>query len=213
MIRVFGASMAGQGADMVPGSFIFRRLSDEWWAGRTAFWLFGLASLIILATSPIVFDWTSAADTSTLAGVLLGLLGCACVLSVFFLWAGMWHYWARFDSSSQAARRLWFVVLLGGLWYGAILYFLFVCLRGRKNTRSRAAGGQSEPGLFGYSLLAGWCALFVAVALSFAFPQGMSRLLHPLAGTLVVVPAALLIASAVYGLMRLCRRGTKHSAL
>jgi hypothetical protein len=40
----------------------------------------------------------------------------------------MWHYWGECDSSSPAARRAWFFVLIFGLWYGAVLYYLFVYL-------------------------------------------------------------------------------------
>ena len=47
---------------------------------------------------------------------------------VAFLYIGMWFYWSNVDSSPKGLKRLWFFVLLFGLWYGGILYFLGVYL-------------------------------------------------------------------------------------
>jgi hypothetical protein len=40
----------------------------------------------------------------------------------------MWIYWVKVDRSGHARKRLWFVVMLAGAWYGSCLYFYFAYL-------------------------------------------------------------------------------------
>ena len=47
-------------------------------------------------------------------------------LALFFLWLGMWRYWARLDCSTRMTKRLWFGVLLFGFWYGSCLYYFLL---------------------------------------------------------------------------------------
>jgi len=54
-----------------------------------------------------------------------GVLGVAGAIGTFFIWGGMWAYWTRCDSSRRTVKRIWFMVLLLGFWYGAVLYYLF----------------------------------------------------------------------------------------
>ena len=63
---------------------------------------------------------------------------------------------------------------------------------------------------FGYLLLAGWIGLFATVALAFAFPKGISIILHPIAGYFVLIPTSLLLGTATYGILRLYAAGTKR---
>jgi hypothetical protein len=46
--------------------------------------------------------------------------------ALLFLWFGMWAYWVRLDDSKTYSKRLWFLVLLLGFWYGSCLYCYFV---------------------------------------------------------------------------------------
>jgi uncharacterized BrkB/YihY/UPF0761 family membrane protein len=72
---------------------------------------------------------------------LLAIGGAAIAVSAFFLWGGMWKYWIVCDSSSQLSRRVWFVVLIIGLWYGAVLYYLFVYLPDVQKSKMHALRG------------------------------------------------------------------------
>ena len=52
-----------------------------------------------------------------------------------------------------------------------------------------------------------WLSLFLIVALSFAFPKPISRLLHPFAYYFQLIPALLLVGTVAYGLRRVYRFG------
>lgn len=121
---------------MIPFSFIFRRVSDEWLVSRTASILFSVSCVSLLVVTPIWFGSAKIPDTTLWGNILLGILGVAGAFGLFFLWGGMWHYWLRVDASTQGVKRLWFFVLLIGLWYGSVLYFLLKYL-----LRDRAGWG------------------------------------------------------------------------
>ena len=117
---------------MQQGSFIWRWISDEWLISKSASVWFGLSVLVIVWMSVVVFSGLEPQTVGAMANVLLGVGGVLCAFSVFFLWGGMWRYWARHSAQSAGVRRAWFFVLLVGVWYGAILYYSFVYLRGRE---------------------------------------------------------------------------------
>ena len=74
------------------------------------------------------------------AQILVGAGGVLFAFSAFFVWGGMWRYWSINGTNSAAARRVWFCLLLFGVWYGAILYYSLVYLQGR----SRVALQRTE---------------------------------------------------------------------
>jgi uncharacterized membrane-anchored protein len=111
-----------------------KRMSDDWIVSKTARLLFGGAAALILILTG-VFCLPFPANPAIGTRVLFGIVGVGGGLSIFFLWSGMWRYWTRCDRSSRFARRLWFVVLLVGVCYGAIIYYLSVYL---PNTGARA---------------------------------------------------------------------------
>jgi hypothetical protein len=123
-----------------PGSFIWRRIDDEWLVSRSASAFFALSALIIVGMTVVVFANIESRTLGSVGNTLLGIGGVFAAVSVFFLWGGMWRYWIRCDSSSLAARRVWFLALAVGLWYGAILYYALVYLpraRGRQVMQTR----------------------------------------------------------------------------
>ncbi len=125
---------------MYPGSFIWRRIDDEWLVSRSASAFFALSALIIVGMTVVVFANIESRTLGSVGNTLLGIGGVFAAVSVFFLWGGMWRYWIRCDSSSLAARRVWFLALAVGLWYGAILYYALVYLpraRGRQVMQTR----------------------------------------------------------------------------
>jgi len=114
---------------MFPGSFIWNQINDEWLTSRTASRLFAASSVIILLiVTPIWFGYVEVPDNTFLENLLLGVSGVAGTLGIFFLWGGMWRYWIQRDRSTPAVKRIWFIILLFGIWYGAILYYLLAYL-------------------------------------------------------------------------------------
>ena len=123
---------------MILQSF-WEQVSDKWLSSKMARRLFGAATAMIVIIT-IAFYLPIPPDPPVAERVLLGLVGILSALSVFFLWSGMWCYWIRRDPSSRFARRVWFVVLLVGFWYGAAAYYLCVYLPGtRESVQERAA--------------------------------------------------------------------------
>jgi hypothetical protein len=60
----------------------------------------------------------------------------------------------------------------------------------------------------GRVLLLGWVVLALGVVLIFAFPKPASSVLHPIASYFQLIPAILLVATAVYSLIRIYRMGS-----
>jgi hypothetical protein len=106
-------------------SSLWDRVGDRWLASKAACVLFALSSLAVTLMT-VAFALELVRDSGPFSETLWGAAGVFAALSVFFLWSGMWRFWTKLDHSSSFARRCWFVVMLIGFWYGAILYFLFV---------------------------------------------------------------------------------------
>jgi hypothetical protein len=125
---------------MYPGSFIWNRISDEWLQSKTASSLFALSSVFIAAMTVVCNYDDRIPTTGFLVNLLLGVGGVLGVSSLFFLWGGMWRYWLRCDQSARILRRFTFVLLIVGICFGAIFYYLIVYLPGvRKHIRSSVA--------------------------------------------------------------------------
>jgi len=111
----------------LPRSFIWRWLGNDWFVTEKASALFAISSLLTLALTAVLYIGVPSPSTlSTVSMVLYGVVGFAGPLAMFFLWGGMLRYWTRGEPSNRTARRLWFIVLILGLCYGAILYYTFV---------------------------------------------------------------------------------------
>jgi len=107
---------------------LWNRVGDEWIVGKAARLLFGAAAALILVITAIFYYLPLPGNPAISARVLFGIIGVSGGLSVFFLWSGMWRYWIRYDRSGRFARRVWFVILLVGVCYGAVVYYLCVYL-------------------------------------------------------------------------------------
>ncbi len=120
-------------------SFIWGRLTDEWFATSRAFLLFFVCSILTLALVPVFLGRISGREASRWLELFWGTIGVLGAPATLFLWIGMWRYWARLDRSSRWAKRLWFTVLLIGFWYGSVLYCYLVYLpqiRGKARQRN-----------------------------------------------------------------------------
>jgi hypothetical protein len=123
----------GRELTVYPGSFIWRRINDEWLLSRSASALFAMAGFVIVGMTVVIFANIQSATLDPVSNAALGVGGVLAGLGVLFLWGGMWRYWIRCDSSTVAARRFWFLVLVAGLWYGAILYYAIIYLPNRRS--------------------------------------------------------------------------------
>ena len=61
--------------------------------------------------------------------ILLGLWGLYTGAGSMVLWITMWIYWMRIERTS--ARLSWFLVLLVGTYYGALVYAIYIWKTGR----------------------------------------------------------------------------------
>lgn len=196
---------------MMPGMFFRRtwdRVSYEWLVSRTASRLFGAASALTVATTPLQLGLVKPLSSSLTSwmNLLFAIFGAAGGLSIVFLWGGMWRHWLLSNPPSRMTKRIWFCVLLFGLWWGAVLYYLMAYLRYVEKTEPAPTLPHSKgrvTKVFGYVLLVGWMGLFSFVALIFAFPKSVGPLLHPIADFFVLIPTFLLLGTALYGVMRL----------
>jgi hypothetical protein len=113
---------------MYPGSFFWNRVSDKWLKSRTASLLFAISTVVILAMTAIWFDYVHLSEDVFIQNLFLAVAGVLSVASIVFLWGGMWSYWLKCDDSKRILRKITFVFLLLGFWYGAIVYYLVVYL-------------------------------------------------------------------------------------
>jgi len=98
-------------------------LGEDWLCSRRAAKTFLLATVLIFPTSLQMLGKVTPESLPLWAQypwLFICVVGTA---ALFFLWFGMWRYWAKLDHSNRATKRLWFVVLLFGLWIGACFYF------------------------------------------------------------------------------------------
>jgi hypothetical protein len=119
----------GQSMPSDVGRFLlWRGPSDDWLLSRQAAALFCLSAVSSLAIAPILLGWVHLARMSfwpRLPWEVLGIVGAIALVTLYF---GMWVYWVRLDDSGKWTKRVWFLVLLLGPWYGSCAYCFAVYL-------------------------------------------------------------------------------------
>ena len=113
---------------------------DEWLVGRQAARLFLVSALLVLAMTPVFLGKVNTAKMAFFERLPWGILGVLGPIALFFIWIGMWRYWVRIDPSGLWTKRMWFVLLLVGFWWGSCLYCFFVYLP-QTYRRSRMEAG------------------------------------------------------------------------
>lgn len=191
---------------------LWNRIREDWIVTATAARLFFVASILAITITPVILGYVEPNPASKATNLIWGILGAISPFGVFFIWTGMWRYWARVDSSPKWIRRFWFVILLCGLWCGSVLYYLFVYLpqffRRQQPTAQLATPVSDTPSkrVFGSVLIGGWVLLLVATSAAFVFPR------MPGLNFLWPISIFLVISTFVYILVRLFRSGTNRSA-
>ena len=107
-----------------PSSFF--RFKDEWLVSSQAVKLFLFSTIFVVGTIPIFFGHFEGAGLPPWEQLLFGVEGVLGSISIFFLWGGMWRYWIRLDSSAGFFKATSFILLLVGMWFGAVPYYFFV---------------------------------------------------------------------------------------
>lgn len=107
---------------------IWNWFKDEWLITRKAAKLFLVSAFFVLALTPVFLGMIDTNKLSFWKRLPWGILGVLGPIALFFLWFGMWRYWARIDNATEWAKRVWFLVLLIGFWWGSCLYCFFVYL-------------------------------------------------------------------------------------
>lgn len=106
----------------------WRMFGDEWLTTRRAAKLFFIASLFLAAVTVQMVGWIDPVHMPAWERILWVTLGMAGTAGGFLLWYGMRRYWLRLDDSRASAKRIWFPVVLFGLWWGSCLYYYCVYL-------------------------------------------------------------------------------------
>jgi hypothetical protein len=102
-------------------------VGGDWLVTRWAARIFLIAVIVFFGSFPVLVGWIGVDPTPTSVWThVYGAVGTFGVTAGLVLWAGMWKYWARQDSSRPAVKRFWFFVLLLGLWCLSWLYWLCV---------------------------------------------------------------------------------------
>jgi len=101
---------------------------DEWLTSTRSAKLFFASTFVVLASVPLIEGWIDVARMTLWMRTCWTIFAMLATLSLLFLWFGMWGYWLRLDSSTAGAKRLWFMVLLLGFWYGSCVYCYVVYL-------------------------------------------------------------------------------------
>jgi hypothetical protein len=103
-------------------------MADDWLTSSRAAKLFFAATLLALALFPVFQGWIDFARMSLWMRISLTMFYMLATCALLFLWLGMWTYWVRLDESKTYSKRLWFLILLFGFWYGSCVYCYFVYL-------------------------------------------------------------------------------------
>jgi hypothetical protein len=109
-------------------SGVWNSFKDDWLVSTQAARLFFASTIFVLALIPVARGMVDPARMMLWVRIPLTIFAMVGTLALLFLWIGMWKYFARVDDSSVYAKRLWFLILLFGFWYGSCLYCYFVYL-------------------------------------------------------------------------------------
>lgn len=198
-----------------PLTTFFEARGDQWFFGRSARALFFVSTLLVISVTWILWV-VELGHLPFWPNLIVGLVGIGGTLSIFFLWIGMWRYWTRIDASSRWVKRLWFLILLIGFCWGAVLYCYVIYLpqSGKQNlpfNRSDeeiAPGDHYRIGLVGRILVAVWVLFVVWIAGLFLLPKVFGLL--PIS-VMALVALVLILASWAFLISRIYQRGLRRS--
>lgn len=101
---------------------------DSWLVSRKAAKLFFVSTILVFSMVPLFLNMVDTTKMAFWTRLPWGLLLTLGPIAALFLYFGMWRYWACIDSSRSWTKRIWFFILLLGIWWGSCLYCLVVYL-------------------------------------------------------------------------------------
>jgi hypothetical protein len=111
-------------------------MTDDWLRSKRAERYFIFCIVATLALTLYAYTANYVLSSGDLHGYVYWALEIAVdtlvalgVIGQITLWLDMWRYWVRLDNSNPGTKKIWFVVLLLGLWFGGIVYCLAVYRR------------------------------------------------------------------------------------
>lgn len=107
---------------------LWNKFKDSWFHKTQALVLFLVSTALVIAETPLLLGLIPLTAMPFWQRLPWGILAILGPIALFFLWIGMWRYWVRLDTSPRWLRRLWFFLLLFGLWWASCLYCLLVYL-------------------------------------------------------------------------------------
>ncbi len=103
-------------------------LRDDWIVSPPVARFFLFASLCGIVSIPEFLGYLDPAKLPRWASGPVILLSVLLVIPTLLLWLGMWRYWFRIDKSKPNTKRVWFFLLLVGMFMASILYCFSVYL-------------------------------------------------------------------------------------
>jgi hypothetical protein len=100
---------------------------DHWLVSRQAIMVFFLCTICVALATPI-FLGSDPSRIYSWMGPSRNAVGGLSAVGTLLLWLGMWRYWVRIDNRGKWMKRLWFIVLLVGFWWGSFLYYFLAYL-------------------------------------------------------------------------------------
>lgn len=107
---------------------VWTGFKDNWLVTRQAAILFLVSTFFVIALTPVLLGLIDTDGMRFWARLPWGVLGVLGPIALFFLWFGMWRYWVRLDNANRWVKRIWFLLLLVGFWWGSCLYCFLVYL-------------------------------------------------------------------------------------
>jgi len=101
-------------------------LIASWAISLAAFTLFGIGVWVFWGQP----DHNLLDVAPRFVSVFFGVWGVYTGIGAMLLWIAMWIYWARVERSSGGNRAGWFLALLFGMYYGALIYTFCVWRKG-----------------------------------------------------------------------------------
>jgi uncharacterized membrane protein len=80
---------------------------------------------VAFATLTYYIDLSKLSSWQEQAISVFAVIGAVSALSLYWC---MWVYWTRIDTSRRSTKRVWFAILLVGLFWGSALYYFAVYL-------------------------------------------------------------------------------------
>jgi hypothetical protein len=196
-------------------------VSIEWMKSRQAALAFGFASVMVCVTTGLLLSRVDTAGFGRFDRYLCDVAAVIGAFSVPFLWGGMTKFLEMTEQTEGEKSPIMRLFLLLGIWYAAVIYYLFFYLPMRNSLPIADPGiwvdfpapppPPLEPSrpikrnrlsqLLGYVVFVGWGIFGLFVICSFISPS-VSKFVQPVAVYLVLYPLFMLLLTASFTLIR-----------